>query len=126
MLEICNETVRLYKRTLGRGPTRAHACFAGPDVLVVLMEDTLTTAERQLVALGEHQKAHDGRLFLQQTLEPSMRSLASHIFQRRTVAFVTGFDPRRDISVVLISFEPAEDGTDAPHGADSAEPIPTR
>ena len=118
MLEICNETVRLYKSTLGRGPTRAHAWFAGPDVLVILMEDTLTTAERGLVALGEHQKAHDGRLFLQQALEPSMRSLANRIFERRTGAFVTGFDPRRDISVVVISFEPASDGADAPHGDD--------
>ena len=70
-----------------------------------------------LVALGEHQRAREGRLFLQQALEPTMRSLADRIFQRRTVAFVTGFDTRHDISVVIISFEPASDLTalEPPH-----------
>jgi hypothetical protein len=42
-----------------------------------------------------------------------MRSLAERIFERRTVAFVTGFDSRHDLSVVIISFEPASGGADA-------------
>jgi uncharacterized protein YbcI len=130
VLEICNQSVRLFKSALGRGPTRARAYLATPDVLVILMEDTLTTAERKLVALGEHQKAQEGRLFLQQALEQSLRSLADRIFERRTVTFVTGFDPRHDISVVVMSFEPAPDGAEAAERRRTAplpaEPSPAR
>ena len=67
LLDISNAMVRLYKETFGRGPTKARAHFAGPDTLAVLLEDTLTVAERRLVALGEHERVREHRLFLQLT-----------------------------------------------------------
>jgi uncharacterized protein YbcI len=62
---ISNEIVRLYKAQFGRGPTSARTLFAGPDVITVVLEDTLTPAERNLVELGEHQRLRDTRMFFQ-------------------------------------------------------------
>jgi hypothetical protein len=69
MLEISNAMARLCKEAFGRGPTTARAQFAGPDTLVVLLESSLTVAERNLVAMGEHQRLREARLFFQYALE---------------------------------------------------------
>ena len=61
MLEISNAMVRLYKEAFGRGPTKARAQFAGPDTLVVILESSLTVAERNLVAMGERQRLRKAR-----------------------------------------------------------------
>src|SRR3954452_5448055 len=43
---IRTESVRLDKQQLGRGPTTARAMWPAPDVLTVILESTLTPAER--------------------------------------------------------------------------------
>jgi uncharacterized protein YbcI len=65
LMEISNAMVRLYKHQFGRGPTAARTHWAGPDVLVCILEDTLTPAERNLVKMGEHQRLRDTRMFFQ-------------------------------------------------------------
>ena len=55
--------VRLYKELFGRGPTKARSYFAGPDVLVCILRETFTPAERSLVAMGEKQRVRDARVF---------------------------------------------------------------
>jgi uncharacterized protein YbcI len=46
LAELSNEMVRLYKEQFGRGPMSARAAWAGPDILTVVLEGTLTPAER--------------------------------------------------------------------------------
>ena len=65
LMEISNIMVRLFKNQFGRGPTSARTYWAGPDALMCILEDTLTPAEHNLVALGEHQRLRDTRLFFQ-------------------------------------------------------------
>src|SRR3954469_16188901 len=65
LLEISNAVVRLFKEQFGRGPTSARTYWTGPDALSVILEDTLTPAERAMVAMGEHQRLRDMRLFFQ-------------------------------------------------------------
>jgi uncharacterized protein YbcI len=65
LVAISDEMVRLYKQQFGRGPTTARALWAGPDVLTVVLESTLTPTERNLVRLGEHQRLRETRLFFQ-------------------------------------------------------------
>ena len=36
--ELSNAMVRIYKEQFGRGPTKSHAVFAGPDLLVCTLE----------------------------------------------------------------------------------------
>src|SRR3954466_10530420 len=65
LMEVSNTVVRLHKEQLGRGPTAARSQWAGSDTLVCVLEDALTPAERNLVAMGEHQRLRDMRVFLQ-------------------------------------------------------------
>jgi uncharacterized protein YbcI len=113
MLEISNAMVRLYKEAFGRGPTKARAQFAGPDTLVVVLESSLTVPERNLVAMGEDQRLREARLFFQYALEDQFRLIVEQALGRRTVAFVSGIDTRRDVAVEVFTLEP-EAASDSP------------
>jgi len=112
MLEISNAMVGLYKEAFGRGPTKARAQFAGADTLVVILEASLTVAERNLVAMGEHQRLREARLFFTYALEDQFRAIVEGALGRRTVAFVSGIDTSRDVAIEVFTLEPmAEDGS---------------
>jgi uncharacterized protein YbcI len=49
--ELTNAMVRLYKELFGRGPIEARTDYAGPDTVVVTIQNSLTTAERSMLAL---------------------------------------------------------------------------
>src|SRR5581483_12137848 len=105
MLEISNAMVRLYKDAFGRGPTKARAQFAGPDTLLVILQDSMTVAERHLAAIGEHDRLRESRLFVQYALEAEFRAIVERELQRRTLAFVSGVDTERDLSVEVFTLE---------------------
>ena len=111
MLEISNAMVRLYKEAFGRGPTKARAQFAGHDTLVVILENSLTVAERNLVAMGEHQRLREARLFFQYALEDQFRAIVEQALGRRTVAFVSGLDTRRDVAMEVFTLDPGSEET---------------
>jgi uncharacterized protein YbcI len=98
--------VRAYKDLLGRGPTKARVLFAGSDTLVVVLEDTMTVEERSLAALGDEQRLRERRLFLTSSLEDQFRSIVERALGRRSVAFFSGFDVRRDVAVKLFTLQP--------------------
>lgn len=106
MLELSNAMVRLYKDAFGRGPTKARADFAGPDTLVVILEHSMTVAERNLVAMGEHERLREARSFFQYALEHEFRSLVERILGRRTVAFISGIDTSHDVAVEVFTLAP--------------------
>jgi uncharacterized protein YbcI len=106
LLHISNAMVRLYKEAYGRGPTKARAQFAGPDTLVVVLEDSMTVVDRNLAAMGEHERLREGRLFFQHALEPQFREVVERTLGRRTVAFVSGIDTRHDVAVEVFTLEP--------------------
>jgi len=108
MLEISNAMVRLYKEAFGRGPTKARAQFAGQDTLVVILESSLTVAERNLVAMGEHQRLRESRLFFQYALEDQFRGIVEQALGRRTLAFVSGIDAVRDVAMEIFTLEPSD------------------
>ena len=112
MLEISNAMVRLYKEAFGRGPTKARAQFAGHDTLVVVLESSLTVAERNLVAMGEHQRLREARLFFQYALEEQFRAIVEQALGRRTVSFISGIDAAHDVAMEIFTLEP-EDGAES-------------
>lgn len=109
LLEISNLMVRLYKEAFGRGPTKARARFSGADTLIVLLEDTMTVAERRLVALGEYARVREHRLFLQLAFEDRKRAEVERVLGRRTVASICGIDPQRDLAAEIFTLTPAGD-----------------
>lgn len=106
LLQISNAMVRLYKEAYGRGPTKARAQFAGPDTLVILLEDSMTVVDRNLAAMGEHERLRASRLFFQHALEDQFRSVIERTLGRRTVAFISGIDSRHDVAIEVFTLEP--------------------
>jgi uncharacterized protein YbcI len=117
-MAVSNAIVRLYKEQFGRGPTKARTHFAGPDTLVCTLEDSLTPAERSMVALGEHQRLRDVRMFFQHATEAEFRTTVEQITGRKVRAFVSGIDTEQDVSSEVFYFEPYAGAT----GGDGAAP----
>jgi uncharacterized protein YbcI len=114
--EISNAMVRLYKEQFGRGPTKAATHYAGPDCLISTLENSLTPAERNMVALGEHQRLRDVRLFFQHATEQQFRDIIEGITGRTVRAFVSGMDTHQDVATEVFYLEPdgARSGTSQP------------
>ena len=106
LLGLSNGMVGVYKHAFGRGPTKVRSHFAGPDVVVVILEATLTAAERNLVALGQHDRLRELRLIAHRALEQEIYMLVERVLGRRAVAHVSGIDLRRDVCAELMMLEP--------------------
>ncbi|MFL5818151.1 MAG: Na-translocating system protein MpsC family protein [Conexibacter sp.] len=92
LAQVANEVVRLFKEQFGRGPTRARASWSGDDVLIVVLEDTLTPAERNLVAMGEHERLRETRLFFQTATERDFCEVVERLTGRKVRAFMSAVD----------------------------------
>jgi uncharacterized protein YbcI len=108
MLEVANAMVRLYKEAFGRGPTKARAVMAGPDALAVILENSLTTAERNLINLGQPERVREARLFVQRSLEQEFRRAITSILGRHVLVFVSALDTSRDVAVEFFTFLPQD------------------
>ncbi len=109
--ELARGMVRLYKDRFGRGPTKAHAVYATPDILICTLEDTLTPAERNLANMGEHQRLRDIRMFFQHASEDDFVAFVERVTGRQVRAFVSGIDTNQDVSSEVFYFRPAGIGS---------------
>jgi uncharacterized protein YbcI len=92
LASISNEMVHLYKEYFGRGPTRTRTDWANQDTLLVLLEDTLSPAERNLVKMGEHQRLRDTRMFFQYATVQEFCEPVERLTGRKVRAFISGID----------------------------------
>jgi uncharacterized protein YbcI len=107
LTQVTRAMVAIYKDQFGRGPTHARSHYAGPDMIVCALEDTLTPIERTLVAIGEHQRLRDIRMLFQHTAEDTFRSAIEDITGRKVVAFSSGFDTIADVATEVFLLERA-------------------
>jgi uncharacterized protein YbcI len=116
-MQISNEMVRLYKEQFGRGPTRARTNWAGSDIIVTVLEDTLTPAERNLVRFGEHQRLRDLRTFFQYASVREFCEPVERLTGRKVRAFHSSIDTKVDgMSVEVFALHP--EGYDGPSRAE--------
>jgi uncharacterized protein YbcI len=119
LAELSNEMVRLYKDQFGRGPMSARASWAGNDVIIVVLEGTLTPAERNLVRMGEHERLRASRSFLQYASVREFCEPVERLTGRSVRAFVSGVDTESDgLSVETFVLHPI--GSDAPSRIEAA------
>ncbi|MEA2389413.1 MAG: hypothetical protein QOG41_2186 [Thermoleophilaceae bacterium] len=120
-LAISNEMVRLYKEQFGRGPTKVRTSWCGPDIVTVILEDTLTPAERNLVRMGEHQRLRDLRTFFQYASTREFCEPVERLTGRTVRSFVSGMDTEANgLAVELFVLHP--EGYDGPSRIERAEP----
>jgi uncharacterized protein YbcI len=120
LTELSNEMVRLFKEQFGRGPTSARAAWAGPDVISVVLENTLTPAERNLVRLGEHERLREMRTFFQYASVREFCEPVERLTGRKVRAFVSGTDTEVEgLSVETFVLHPV--GSDEPSRRGSSD-----
>ena len=105
-LAVSNAMVRLYKQQFGRGPTKAHTHFAGPDTVICTLQDSLTPAERTLEKMGENQRLRDVRMFFQYASINEFIAPVEEIMGRPVRSFISGIDTEEDVSLETFVFYP--------------------
>ena len=90
---------------LGRGPTRARTVF-GPDLVTVVLQDTLTKAERRLVEEGERDTVIQTRRTFQRTMRDSLVEAVERIMERKVIAFLSDQHVDPDFAVETFILEP--------------------
>jgi uncharacterized protein YbcI len=121
LMAVANEMVRLFKEQFGRGPTAARAMWAGTDVLTVVLEETLTPAERNLVKMGEHERLREMRMFFQYASVREFCEPVERLTGRKVRAFVSGIDTEAGgLATETFVLHPA--GSDGASRLERAEP----
>jgi uncharacterized protein YbcI len=121
LMEISNAMVRLYKQQFGRGPTSARTHWAGPDVLVCILENTLTPAERSMVKLGEHQRLRDTRMFFQYATVREFCDPVEAVTGRTVRSFHSSIDTKLD-GMAIETFVLYPEGQEGPSRTELEQP----
>jgi uncharacterized protein YbcI len=103
---VSNSVVSIFAEYLGRGPTRSRTSF-GRDVVTVVLEETLTKAERRLVEEGEGDTVISTRRTFQRTMRRDLVAAVEGHTGRRVIAFLSDHHLGPDISVEVFVLEPA-------------------
>jgi uncharacterized protein YbcI len=98
--------VRIYKEQFGRGPENARTYYAGPDVLICILSDTLTPVERSMRTMGEHRRLRDIRMLFQYAAEAQFRAAVEEVTERRVVSFMSAVDVDTDLASEIFVLEP--------------------
>lgn len=104
---ISNEMVRIYKEQFGRGPTKTRTQWAGPDIIVVTLEQTFTPAEHKLRELGEHGRLRELRMLFQYAEVQAFCDPIERITGRLVRCFVSGLDTEADLASEMFVLHPA-------------------
>ena len=95
--ELAAAIVRLHERFLGRGPTKAQAFHRG-NVIVVVMEETLTEAERSLAARGEREVVLSMRCRYQDAMREDLVDAVELLTGCRVEAFMSSSNTVPDVA----------------------------
>jgi uncharacterized protein YbcI len=104
-MEISREMVSLMKEYLGRGPTRART-YVRDNLVVCVMQDTMTKAERSLVAGSNQHQVREIRRLFQDSLRDDAIAIVERIMGRKVLSFMGDHDIESDITAELFVLEP--------------------
>ena len=92
----------------GRGPTRARTSIRD-NLVVVLLEDTLTKGERRLVAQGRDIRVLDYRAEFQAAMREDAIASIEELTGRKVTAFMSANHIDPDLAAELFVLEPDGD-----------------
>jgi uncharacterized protein YbcI len=101
---ISREIVKLISSYTGRGPTKARTTL-NANFATVLLEDTLTRAEHNLVAAGEHESVRRQRAILNRLMREDAVATVERATGRRVRAYLTDVAPESDVAMVVFVFD---------------------
>src|SRR5688572_33378911 len=106
---ISREMVRLQAEYYGKGPTKAKT-YIVDDLVVVVLEESFTRAEKTLVERGEREAIQHIRRRFRQQMADSFISIVEQATGRRVRTFLSETDVDQAVSVE--TFLLADDRTD--------------
>jgi uncharacterized protein YbcI len=95
---ISNEIVRLQAEYYGKGPTRAKT-YIVEDLVVVVLEESFTRAEKTLAERGERDAIEHIRRRFQQQMAEDFTSVVEHATGRKVRVFLSETNIDHDVSV---------------------------
>jgi uncharacterized protein YbcI len=95
---ISKEIVRLQSEYYGKGPTKAKT-YIVDDLVVIVLEESFTRAEKTLVERGEREAIQHIRRRFQQQMADSFIGIVEQATGRRVRAFLSETDVDQDVSV---------------------------
>jgi uncharacterized protein YbcI len=104
---ISNLTVRLLSQYTGRGPTKART-FLHDDMVTIVLQDTLTKAEIQLVQNDQGELVLTTRKTFQDIMGDELIAGIEQILRRKVIAFLSANHIDPDIAVESFILAPAE------------------
>lgn len=119
LADICGEVAAAFKQAWGRGPARICARWAGSDMLVLLLHDGQTEAEKTLRAAGHERQLLQARRLLQAAVEEQLTSIVQRATGRRVLTVLSGvrLDPDLSAEIFLL-------GEASPRAGDDRSPAP--
>jgi len=105
--DIARAMVALYKEYVGRGPTQARA-YIEPDVITVILQDTMTTAEKTLAEEDEEDLVRGVRRVFQGKFREDAAEIAERLTGRKVRAFLSDHAIDPDIAAEIFVFEQDE------------------
>jgi len=105
---VSNMVVHLLSQYTGRGPTKARTYF-NHDVVTVILQDTLTKAERTLVGNNHHELVLSTRKAFQDTMHADLVAGVQEVLGREVVAFLGANCVDPDFAVETFILAPAPD-----------------
>jgi len=97
---ITSALVGIHTQYLGRGP-RSASTFHYGHVLVTLMHEVLTPAEKSLAHTNQSEAVDHIRHLFQETMEADFREAVEHLTGRKVLAFISGNHIKPDIAAEL-------------------------
>jgi uncharacterized protein YbcI len=97
---IANAVVRMIRDYVGRGPTKAQAFFHN-NVVVVILHDTQTRAERSLVAAGQPDAVLGMRRRMHTTMRAELTALVEELTRCGVLACMGAADVEPDIASIV-------------------------
>jgi uncharacterized protein YbcI len=85
---ISRAVVHLFAEQTGRGPTKARTTIDA-ELIVVLLHDSMTHAEKTLVQAGRHDEVLRIRRTFQETMRPDLVNAVEDLTARTVVSFMS-------------------------------------
>jgi uncharacterized protein YbcI len=102
---ISNATVKLLNEFTGRGPTKAKTTISR-DLIAVVLQDTMTKAERTLASNGDAQFVIDMRHRFQHAMADDLVAAVERLSERKVIAFMSDNHIEPDMAVEVFILEP--------------------
>jgi uncharacterized protein YbcI len=103
---LTDELVGVQTGYLGRGPQTAFT-FHRANVVVTLMHDVLTKAEKVLVQTGRHADVSEAHGLFRKEMEADFRAVVERLTGRKVLAFLSANQIEPDVAAAIFILDDA-------------------